>query len=80
MIFAEPSTFFTSSDICIKSPVIIKNLLPLDILIRTRKVLDYDYKAFEINMPVHEDAHEHDLKSVDEQIKESQNKKEIIYS
>lgn len=80
MIFAERSSFFMGSDICIKSPVIIKNLLPFDILIRTRKVVDYQYKAYEIDPPVNEDVHEEELLAADDQIKDTRSGKEIIYS
>ena len=82
MIFIEPSSFFTGSDICIKSPVIVKNCLPFDILIRTKKVLDYQYKAYEINEQENDDEESQtEITPIsDKQIKEPSRSKEIIDS
>jgi len=82
MIFVEPSSFFTGSDICIKSPVIVKNCLPFDILIRTKKVLDYQHKAYEINEQENdEEESQTEITPIsDKQMKEPSRSKEIIDS
>ena len=41
MIFVQPGQFLTSWDINIKVPLIIRNSLPFDVLIKTFDVLDY---------------------------------------
>jgi len=41
MLFVEPGEFSVSWDISIKVPVIVRNCLPFDLLISTRRVLDF---------------------------------------
>jgi hypothetical protein len=41
MLFVEPGEFIATWDISIKVPVIVRNCLPYDIKIRTKKVIDF---------------------------------------